>query len=980
MKEVGDRWKATSGRYNHITRIKSQKLGGEYITSDGYFDSKEQSRNLYGENAALLRGKKGLHRMKSVNGDGQDCEMVSDSLDQMDDFSQFSVNIPQGETKENDLFNKSKSNSDNMKSESCLTNLKTYEKLDYRNQGLSRLPSHELSSKLRSIKISFNSLKRFPEKLCDLIFLRSLYIDNNQIENLPAAIGKLTNLKVLDVHSNCIGEIPKEIGQCASLKRVSIKNNKFTSIPSSMGKLANLAVLDIEWFKYCIPPIRIAEKNGKIRQESMKPCIEKFKELCNMFEGCGNPTLSAFLIYFSQDSDLKSGKEPDYNRRDNRKRTILHRAATAGHIGVIRGLLNIENIDPNKLEKDQCTPLGLALRDDHEEIANILIEKEKVDVNLGGGSFGAPIHIAVSRNKVKTLLKLVKRNVDINKVDFKLQTPLHIIMDVFTRNTRLAEEITRVLVFNGAKPNQMDSDQLTPLHHAVTKKHQEGVELICKLNKVLQARNKETFDFDLAGGDKGFTPIYYALERRAIPIAELLFVNGARVCLRFHNKYEPKEWKKTETSVRRHILWKMEKFELDLRCNRIKMTPKKMNDPQMVKSIEGETENCFTCYTNVGDYLTKYSEVYRDNYINRRRHFIKKNGVKSQQKKLFTYCSPSMKKGDVEIEDICSESDIDKEESRTSICSERNNDTPLVNRMNTCSQMNMEALAVPESLSVNNDNHFKGLNIFLLRDQILSTTIECPNIAFEAIQNLFLTDFDRTLKVNFKAVLKDLAKGLDMIKFQRVVIRTIDLLQIKGDEEIAGILESYLHKADEKREVIEVFWEYEDRSLLLNPYTQRCLRSCIKNIKNNCESLRKDERVPYKNRFAQRKDSRKTHTRSANRAIKIPTMNSKLPSISLAINSTKKIRRKGTDLTTCKPTPNGNLFASNIHKSSVLPTTDWNSNNSSETPSTKKIPKNDYNKYLPPKLSYASKKKQSLHNKPLCPKTIRTVPRSNYIH
>lgn len=284
-----------------------------------------------------------------------------------------------------------------------------------------------------------------------------------------------------------------------------------------------------------------------------------------MFERCGNPTLSAFLIYFSQDSNLKSGKEPDYNRRDNRKRTILHRAATAGHIGVVRGLLNIENINPNKLEKDQCTPLGLALRDDHEEIANILIEKEKVDVNLGGGSFGAPIHIAVSRNKVKTLLKLVKRNVDINKVDFKLQTPLHIIMDVFTRNIRLAEEITRVLVFNGAKPNVMDSDKLTPLHHAVTKKHQEGVELICKLNKILQERNKEMFDLDLPGGDKGFTPIYYALERRAIPIAELLFVNGARVCLRFLNKYEPKEWKKTETSVRRHILWKMEKFELDLR-------------------------------------------------------------------------------------------------------------------------------------------------------------------------------------------------------------------------------------------------------------------------------------------------------------------------------------------------------------------------------------------------------------------------------
>ena len=233
------------------------------------------------------------------------------------------------------------------------------------------------------------------------------------------------------------------------------------------------------------------------------------------------------------------------------------------------------------------------------------------------------------------------------------------------------------------------------------------------------------------------------------------------------------------------------------------MTPKRMNDPKMIEFVEGESENCLNCYTNVGDYLSKYNEIHRDSGKKKRWRFLKKNGIKSQQKILFTYNNPSIKKGDVdvEIEDIHPESDIDREEERTSICSERSHRGELVSKMRPSSLMNGEALAIPKSLSVNNDDHFKGLNVFLLRDQILSTTNECPNIALDAIQNLFLTDFDRTLKINFKAVLKDLAKGLNMIKFQRVVIRTLDLLQIKGDEEIAGILEAYLHKAVEKREV-----------------------------------------------------------------------------------------------------------------------------------------------------------------------------------
>ena len=234
-----------------------------------------------------------------------------------------------------------------------------------------------------------------------------MLVDDNLLQFLPQRIGKLSNLKVLDFHKNRIEEIPKEIGNWIALRKINAKYNNFTCLPASIGKLDNLKLFDIEWFKYWIPPIKygINKETGK-GKESIQPVMQKLKSLCSMFMDYGTLTLSVFLSYFSSDGNIKINKEPDYNKQDNRKRTILHRAATAGHIGVVKGLLSIESIDPNQLEKDQCTPLGLALRDDNEEIAHILLEKEKVDVNAGNGSFGAPLHIQLLNAKYFSLKKL----------------------------------------------------------------------------------------------------------------------------------------------------------------------------------------------------------------------------------------------------------------------------------------------------------------------------------------------------------------------------------------------------------------------------------------------------------------------------------------------------------------------------------------------------------------------------------------------
>ena len=39
------------------------------------------------------------------------------------------------------------------------------------------------------------------------------------------------------------------------------------------------------------------------------------------------------------------------------------------------------------------------------------------------------------------------------------------------------------------------------------------------------------------------------------------------------------------------------------------MTQEKINDPKIIKSVEGRTNNCLNEYTNFGKYLNKYKKT-----------------------------------------------------------------------------------------------------------------------------------------------------------------------------------------------------------------------------------------------------------------------------------------------------------------------------------------------------------------------------------
>ena len=79
--------------------------------------------------------------------------------------------------------------------------------------------------------------------------------------------------------------------------------------------------------------------------------------------------------------------------------------------------------------------------------------------------------------------------------------------------------------------------------------------------------------------------------------------------------------------------------------------------------------------------------------------------------------NPKIKEGDNEVEDVNGDSDIDTEEKKTSQAMNRN-EYSSYKKKNMDELNNKQVLKVPKSLSVNNKNHCKGPNIFLLRDRI----------------------------------------------------------------------------------------------------------------------------------------------------------------------------------------------------------------------------------------------------------------------
>lgn len=116
----------------------------------------------------------------------------------------------------------------------------------------------------------------------------------------------------------------------------------------------------------------------------------------------------------------------DVHYADEFKRTALHLAASKGHLGIVKELLHHSNINIDKPDMMNNTPLITAVGNGHEKIVDLLIEKH-ANVNHQGNLNRTALHWAADRGSVAMVTSLLTdEKIALNVVDVNQKIPLAI--------------------------------------------------------------------------------------------------------------------------------------------------------------------------------------------------------------------------------------------------------------------------------------------------------------------------------------------------------------------------------------------------------------------------------------------------------------------------------------------------------------------------------------------------------------------------
>ena len=105
------------------------------------------------------------------------------------------------------------------------------------------------------------------------------------------------------------------------------------------------------------------------------------------------------------------------------------------------------------------------------------------------------MHLAVAKLDVESVRLLIKNGADINDKDSSSgDTPVHLLVNVYSKSFSSAREILEMLALNGADLNAKNNDLWTPLHLAVKKGSFDAVEALININSLKEIHNKVDID------------------------------------------------------------------------------------------------------------------------------------------------------------------------------------------------------------------------------------------------------------------------------------------------------------------------------------------------------------------------------------------------------------------------------------------------------------------------------------------------------
>ncbi|KAM6326317.1 LOW QUALITY PROTEIN: leucine-rich repeat and IQ domain-containing protein 4 [Podargus strigoides] len=109
----------------------------------------------------------------------------------------------------------------------------------------------------RVLRLSDNSLEKFPHQICYWPSLSHAYLSNTELHTIPVSFTRLSSVRTLDQSENCFDEIPKGICTMKNLEVLALDSSQIQEIPAELKELTNLKCLSLSENQFSIFPKEI---------------------------------------------------------------------------------------------------------------------------------------------------------------------------------------------------------------------------------------------------------------------------------------------------------------------------------------------------------------------------------------------------------------------------------------------------------------------------------------------------------------------------------------------------------------------------------------------------------------------------------------------------------------------------------------------------------------------------------------------------
>lgn len=201
----------------------------------------------------------------------------------------------------------------------------------------------------------------------------------------------------------------------------------------------------------------------------------------------------------------------DVNAKNVHGETPLHYIATVGANEIFDLLISNKELILNQKNEDGHTPIHIAIAKENITLINKLIDAG-LDINEGDDETAFPIHYAVMKGLVDIYNLLVQRGARLDLLEDTGYTFLNLAL--------LKGQIlmAKKLILDGMDVNLADKKGNTTLHYAAALGDMDLYDLLISKNAMLEAKN-----------NKDITPLHVAVSKGNIKIVERLIKAGANV-------------------------------------------------------------------------------------------------------------------------------------------------------------------------------------------------------------------------------------------------------------------------------------------------------------------------------------------------------------------------------------------------------------------------------------------------------------------